>query len=523
MVGGLFDWSGGSIAGATITNSVSTLILASAGPGRWLGASRLENLGTMRVLDPGSFTMSQGAVLNNAGLFEVRTNTTFFYDNGGAYAFFNNLPGATFRKSHSAGVAFFSGAYSGIRFQNEGVVEVRDGTFGVDSIHTSSSGTATRLELGGATPGTGYTRATYAGTANLNGSLQVSLRPGYVPTNSESFNVVTYAARNGAFQSIALPALPAGWEWKTRYEVNALILSTRAIPDCLNLTNGLVAWWPGDSGTNLLGTGDLISANGATNGAGFIGGAFQFDGNNDYLSVPDSTNFRPANLTVEGWVSFSSYGGARVLFGKLYGSSQESFLVWLQDTTLYGVVSTPGGFSPFLNHALPMQLGRWYHVALTFDDTNDTQTLYLNGGAVASSAVTGSLVYDSGPFMIGGELENGSPAFFHHGLIDEVTLYNRALSAPEINAIFAADSVGRCPLTVPATSIVQLLNPSWSNGVFRATVTGTSAATRAIVEASSDLSSWEPLQTNAPFTGVLSLEDAGAVATNRFYRIRIEP
>ncbi len=522
---GVFDWSGGSIAGATITNSPSTLILASAGPGRWFGSSRLENLGTIRVLDPGSFTMSQGAVLNNAGLFDLRTNTVVFYDNGGAPPFFNNLAGATLRKSASTGVAYFSGAYGGVRFQNDGVVEVRDGTLGVDTIHAMGGGASTRVELGGATPGTGYTRETYAGTANLNGSLEVSLRPGYVPTNGESFNVIGYAARNGVFQSIALPVLPAGWEWKTRYDATALTLSTKLTPACLNLTNGLIAWWPGHSGTNLMNSGDVAPVNGATNSPGYNGTAFLLDGNNDYWSVPDSTNFRPANLTVEGWVNFSGYGGLRTFFGKPYGAGVfDSFTVWLQDTTLHGVLTTPSGFGPILSYPLTPQLGRWYHMAFTFDDTNDTQTLYLDGVAVAASAVTGSIVYDTRPFIIGADIENGSPAFFHHGQIDEVTLYDRALSAGDLAAIYAADSIGRCALTMPPAPVVRLLNSSWSNGVFQAVITAPMSAARAIVEASGDLQTWTPIQTNAPFTGMFLLVDPAAVApSNRFYRVRLEP
>ena len=521
---GLFEWTGGWIGGDFTFGIGLPSLLSGNNTKAFLPAAVIHNRGTMRWTGGDIWSPGRSAYAEAPITFHNESGSTFLALNNNAFTTwqnahtFNNHAGATFVKSNATGTTT-----CGWFFNNAGTLDLPRGTLALNVVPTALAGGTLRFALGGTTAGVDYGRLALAGAAALSGGVDVSLEDGFAPTNGGTFALVTYGSRSGTFGPLTLPPAPGGLGWFSRYEGTSFTVGTRVTPPCLSLTNGLVAWWPGDSGTNLLGTGDLISANGATNGAGFIGGAFQFDGINDYLSVPDSTNFRPANLTVEGWVSFSSYGGARVLFGKLYGSSQESFLVWLQDTTLYGVVSTPGGFSPFLNHALPMQLGRWYHVALTFDDTNDTQTLYLNGGAVASSAVTGSLVYDSGPFMIGGELENGSPAFFHHGLIDEVTLYNRALSAPEINAIFAADSVGRCPLTVPATSIVQLLNPSWSNGVFRATVTGTSAATRAIVEASSDLSSWEPLQTNAPFTGVLSLEDAGAVATNRFYRIRIEP
>ncbi len=138
--------------------------------------------------------------------------------------------------------------------------------------------------------------------------------------------------------------------------------------------------------------------------------------------------------------------------------------------------------------------------------------------------MAGSIVYDTRPFIIGADIENGSPAFFHHGQIDEVALYDRALSAGEVAAIYAADSIGRCALTMPPAPVVRLLNPSWSNGVFQAVITAQMPVARAIVEASADLQTWTPIQTNAPFTGAFLLIDPAAVApSNRFYRVRLEP
>lgn len=522
---GPLNWTAGALAGTTTIAPGSTLNLAGGGKTLASGAV-LNNQGVVNWSGPGAlynygYNAGDRATFNNlaGGVFNLATNgAVFSYDYN--VSLLNNAPGARLRKTGGTGSASIS-----YTFANSGVIEVLAGTLNFNGSYASAAATAELdLILGGATPGTEFTRLTADGNLPLAGALNVTLADGFTPTNGESFAVVGYGARTGTFQSISLPALPGGWEWQTRYEPNALTVRSRVIPDCLNLTNGLVAWWPGEGGTNLLGTGDVAPANGATNGPGLNGSAFQLDGINDYWSVPDSTNFQPANLTVEGWVSFNGYGGLRTLFGKPYGNSYfDSFSVWLQDTTLHGVITTPGGFSPILSFALTPQPGRWYHIAFTFDDTNDVQTLYLDGLAVASSAAAGPIVYDTRPFVIGADIENGSYDFFHNGAIDEVTLYHRALSSAEISAIYATDSVGRCPLPAPAAPNVQLSNPVWTNGGLQAVITAPASAA-VIVEASDDLQTWTPVQTNTPFTGVFLFNDPAAVAhPQRFYRIRLEP
>jgi hypothetical protein len=81
-----------------------------------------------------------------------------------------------------------------------------------------------------------------------------------------------------------------------------------------------------------------------------------------------------------------------------------------------------------VRRAAGLPLGTWSHVAVTYDGAN--QRLYVNGVQVASRAQTGSMALGNGPLRIGG---NGSWATeFFQGLIDDVRVYNRALTATEI-------------------------------------------------------------------------------------------
>jgi hypothetical protein len=71
----------------------------------------------------------------------------------------------------------------------------------------------------------------------------------------------------------------------------------------------------------------------------------------------------------------------------------------------------------------------WTHLAATWDGT--TQRLFVNGVQVATRAVGGTMLTSTGVLRIGG---NDVWAEWFAGLIDEVRLYNRALSAAEIQA-----------------------------------------------------------------------------------------
>jgi hypothetical protein len=80
-----------------------------------------------------------------------------------------------------------------------------------------------------------------------------------------------------------------------------------------------------------------------------------------------------------------------------------------------------------------LMLNAWAHLAATYDGAN--LRLYVNGVQVASSAVTGAIATTSGPLRIGG---NTIWSEWFKGTIDDVRVYNRALSAAEVQADMGA-------------------------------------------------------------------------------------
>src|SRR6476620_1752152 len=133
-------------------------------------------------------------------------------------------------------------------------------------------------------------------------------------------------------------------------------------------------------------------------------------------------------MTLEAWVNPSAGGGWRTAVLKEFGTSSLAY-------ALYSSNGTPGRPDVSVNvngdHGLAanasLPLNAWTHLAATFDGS--TARLYVNGGAPTTLAASGALATTAGPLRIGGNAVWGD---YFSGLIDDVRVYNRPLSAAEI-------------------------------------------------------------------------------------------
>lgn len=85
-----------------------------------------------------------------------------------------------------------------------------------------------------------------------------------------------------------------------------------------------------------------------------------------------------------------------------------------------------------LNGTSAVPINTWTHVAMTFDGA--TLRMFVNGAQVSSRALAGSAVVTTGALRIGGDAAWGE---YFRGVIDEVRVYNRALTAAEIQSDMA--------------------------------------------------------------------------------------
>ena len=450
------DWSGGSMSGSgwTIISAGATLNVPGS-PN--LNGRNLENAGT--VIYTGGSLLIGGAVLTNraGALFEVRSaanlnNPPFTgsrFDNAG-----------TFRKAVSTGTAT---VFSGMAFNNYGTVEIRSGILAANGGYTSSPSALLNCFIGGTTVATGYGRLQVSGTVTLNGALRVDLINGFVPATNDTFTVLTAGTRSGTFANFFFPSNAATMQLSnTANSVIARVTDVFSVPQPAPLPAGVISWWRAEGNAlDSVGTNHGVLTNGATFAAGNAGQTFAFDGVNDYVSVADSPSLKPASVTIEAWVKFFATNGIRIVLVKPLGTNTtfDSYGLALQDGAVLAAICDNSGFGPFLTGPANIVPGQWYHLAYTFNDTNKQQTLYVNGVAAASGTANKTIAYDTNPVLLGADLENGVLGFFHNGLIDEASIYSRALTSDEIATIYNASMAGK-QLLPPVILHIEGISPT---------------------------------------------------------------
>jgi len=200
----------------------------------------------------------------------------------------------------------------------------------------------------------------------------------------------------------------------------------------LDETTGAVA--EDDSANDYDGT--LVNMDDSDWVPGLTGNALDLDGVNDHVLVDDiCTAIAGRDLTVSAWVKApalnpnmqfmiainSSSGNNKLMFGTRASTATLSFVdsepVW-RDTTATVIDNT------------------WHHIAYVLDDSADTITVYVDGSQVLSFTSTVS-ISNTDLFSLGQEYDAGlTTGDFYSGQLDDVRVYDRALSVTDILGLF---------------------------------------------------------------------------------------
>jgi hypothetical protein len=250
----------------------------------------------------------------------------------------------------------------------------------------------------------------------------------------------------------AEPARPRNIWWCVGVGLALLLATFRAAAaDCV-WPPATVGWWAGEGNAN-----DIAGANngslqgGVTFAGGMVGQAFDFDPVSGTVNVPDSPSLRLTNqLTIEAWINartLLSGPGTYVLVSKMGGAGgNNGFQFNLVADRIQGVFNSPGQgwFTASIFSGPIITPGVWYHVAWTYDQSE--MKLYCNGEQVASAVIGAHIIAPSASNLHISGYDNNECYF--DGLIDEPSVYNRALSASEIASIYRAGSLGKCSVPV---------------------------------------------------------------------------
>ncbi len=254
-------------------------------------------------------------------------------------------------------------------------------------------------------------------------------------------------------------------------------------------TNGLVGWWPFNGNANdESGNGNNGTVNGATLTSDRFGnsnGAYSFNGTSNFISVPDNNTLDLTNqFTLSTWINLPDYsvGPAlqnasgntdvtRTILGKPRTSAWNSGYVLShyptgQSTTLAGGAANMSccpniGVSGI---GLP-PLNTWINITVVYNGS--TLSLYLNGALNNSTQGVFSLDNSSQPLLIGKEFVLVGDNWYRwfKGIIDDIAIWNRALTQQEITALY---NPVNCASNTSITPQINYLTTS-STATFTAT------------------------------------------------------
>jgi hypothetical protein len=165
-------------------------------------------------------------------------------------------------------------------------------------------------------------------------------------------------------------------------------------------------------------------------------GSIQFDGTNDYVTIPDNSTQRSQNFTLSVWVRFNAFRPFNTLITKPQFAPPwpPPFLSWLLRVNSSNQLEFSIGSSTtfFLSNAtFNFSLDTIYNIVGTYDGT--TLRAYINTSLVITSAVSTTINYTSQPIIVGaGHGTNPIGNDVMNGSIYSVSVYNRALTSQEV-------------------------------------------------------------------------------------------
>ena len=221
-----------------------------------------------------------------------------------------------------------------------------------------------------------------------------------------------------------------------------------------DVTSGLVGWWRFDEGAGITaadssGLGNVaMLQGGATWGTGQVGGAIDLSASG-YLELASMSGFpMTGSFTVTGWSNMSTLtsGAVMSLDPRVSVPWQQSWAL----TTRGANCSVCSGLAFFVNDTtnngccvcgatVMSSTNRWYHMAAVYDASVPAMNVYLDGQLDDSPLGYGSPPAERGYDASNlGNIGEVSASYRFPGLIDDLRIYDRALDAAEIDAIYGA-------------------------------------------------------------------------------------
>jgi len=394
-----------------------------------------------------------------------------------------------------------------VSFSVSGLPSGSTATFSPTTVNTSGSTTMT-VATGSASSGT-YPLTITGTSGGLTETASVTLALGVVATpvispgtgtylNSVSVSITDatsgasiYYTTNGTAPTVTPSELYTGPVTLTASAtVNAIAAASGFANSAEASTtytvqagsSGLVGWWKFDDGSGTTaadssGNGNTMNlVNGVSWVAGKIGDAISANGTNQYATAPAINLSGTSTVTVAFWANrtYSTTTESVMLESTTnYNNSTTGFGFFPDDTTCKGIhAAVHGNVGYSVNCYTQPSSGVWHHLAIIYDKTqaaNAQTALYIDGvlqtPTLNLNTAQNTNSFGNNPLYL---FSRSGSQFFNAGEMDDLRIYNRALSASEIQQLYQAGSASLVSIAVTPA------NPSIAKGATQQfTATGT--------------------------------------------------
>jgi len=221
--------------------------------------------------------------------------------------------------------------------------------------------------------------------------------------------------------------------------------------NCINVYQGLVSWWTFDNSSNdILGVNNASESNAINFVPGKVDNGVAF-GNDGYIYIPHSDTLENQQFTIEGWMRPDGPGPNDDEFGnniitKLISGSEVTVVLNWRATPDYRFLFMFGhqNSNELIWSKNQFPPGEFYHIAATYD--GNIFKLIINGELEGQVELSTPIIYNDTQWVIGSGITREGNIYYRtwNGIIDEIAIYNRALSQSEIQSIFNANGAGKC-------------------------------------------------------------------------------
>jgi hypothetical protein len=233
----------------------------------------------------------------------------------------------------------------------------------------------------------------------------------------------------------------------------------------------LVGWWMFDEGSGTVAKDSSGHGNdGTLNGGpqwvpGYSGGALKFDGIDDYVDCGNDASLDLTAWTIALWLNVAENKNYNAFVVKGLDAAENYEFLGFADGSLHMPITMAGGTRIYVNTPVgAIVVGEWAHFAYSYSSTTGRR-VYKDGDLIYSDAASGTPQATTEPLTIGNERPMTR---FTNGTMDDVRIYNRVLTAGQVQAV-AAGGVpvyGKAEGPSPADGALAVTMPllQWTAG-----------------------------------------------------------